>query len=298
MIWYLNADTGDDTAGDGSSGSPWLTLAKAHTEATTEDTIICQDSTATYSFVSQTFTKNLTIQGEQSDASGAVFDGGGGAVKWTFHDNGSVTLEKCTFQNAKTASGQTLFSLGDSAGNTFAFTMANCIFKDIIMLASANNQSGIVGTSGNAAGSQVIAIANSLFHHCSKENTTYPAAYIAVKWGMTSGSITVTNCTIYGNQTDSNLSIDHFNGTGTSSGAGDAEVTLKNNIFQHTGIALDMDNSSVFITETVDYNCFNGTINNPAGTGNITSDPLFVDVANENFNLRPSSPCLNTGTLL
>ena len=58
MIYYLNADTGDDSTGDGSSSTPWLTISKAHTEASSGDTIICQDSTAEYAFSTIIFTKS------------------------------------------------------------------------------------------------------------------------------------------------------------------------------------------------------------------------------------------------
>jgi hypothetical protein len=30
----------------------------------------------------------------------------------------------------------------------------------------------------------------------------------------------------------------------------------------------------------------------------ITTDPLFVDAANSNFNLRPTSPCIDTGVII
>jgi hypothetical protein len=39
--------------------------------------------------------------------------------------------------------------------------------------------------------------------------------------------------------------------------------------------------------------CF--TTPNPAGTGNITQDPQFVDLANGNFHLAPTSPCFDAG---
>ena len=49
---------------------------------------------------------------------------------------------------------------------------------------------------------------------------------------------------------------------------------------------------------TATYTDFYQVTSAPSGIGNITSDPLFVDAANGNFNLRPASPCIDTGTLI
>ena len=113
--YYINADTGNDSTGDGSIGSPWLLLSYAHGQATTGDTIICQDSAASYTFVNQSFTKNLTIQGEQNDASGAVFDALTGNVIWTISTaDTTVNISKITMQNGY-SSGNGLFTLGSNA---------------------------------------------------------------------------------------------------------------------------------------------------------------------------------------
>ena len=39
-----------------------------------------------------------------------------------------------------------------------------------------------------------------------------------------------------------------------------------------------------------------GSGNTSGGTNNVFSDPLFVDLANSDYRLRPSSPCINAGT--
>ena len=45
--YYINADTGDDTTGDGSSALPWATLSKGITGSASGDTIFAQNSTNT-----------------------------------------------------------------------------------------------------------------------------------------------------------------------------------------------------------------------------------------------------------
>jgi hypothetical protein len=73
-------------------------------------------------------------------------------------------------------------------------------------------------------------------------------------------------------------------------------VTCKNSIFVNaTGISFPAYTSGNGITS---YSCFYSFSTTPTGTGNITSDPLFVDPSNSNFNLRATSPCIATGTLV
>ncbi len=46
------------------------------------------------------------------------------------------------------------------------------------------------------------------------------------------------------------------------------------------------------------YNCsatYSCIQDGDAGTGNISSDPCFVDAANHDYHLKPNSPCINTG---
>ena len=129
--YYINADTGNDSTGDGSSGSPWLLLSKAHTEAASGDTIICQDSTATYAFTNQIFTKDLTVEGEQVDASGAVFDGNNAEVYWV-HDSVDLILSKLTFTNANAADQSCL--LGSNGATTGAsLSISQCVFHNLVL---------------------------------------------------------------------------------------------------------------------------------------------------------------------
>jgi len=63
---------------------------------------------------------------------------------------------------------------------------------------------------------------------------------------------------------------------------------MKNNIFVNIADVGSAGN------QTVSNNCYYNS-ENLGGTGSITTDPIFVDVANYDFHLKPSSPCSNAG---
>ena len=74
--YYVNSSSGDDTNGDGSSGSPYKTFHKGYTEASSGDII---DLTGTFTWTDDdeagdaattgyTIAQNLTIQGQGAGA--------------------------------------------------------------------------------------------------------------------------------------------------------------------------------------------------------------------------------------
>ncbi|MCU0644264.1 MAG: right-handed parallel beta-helix repeat-containing protein, partial [bacterium] len=81
-------------------------------------------------------------------------------------------------------------------------------------------------------------------------------------------------------------------------------VTIKNNIIGYSNeegielVYLDPDSPINFVN---DYNCFwqngAGPIRSPFAIGphSVLADPLLVDMANQNYYLKPGSPCLGAG---
>jgi hypothetical protein len=74
---------------------------------------------------------------------------------------------------------------------------------------------------------------------------------------------------------------------------------VKNNIFASddpTGTKLDTLNSWSGSMNNCCFHQFDDSNNASGGTDNVFADPQFVDPANVDLRLRPSSPCINAGT--
>lgn len=287
--WYINADTGNDTTGDGSSGNPWSTLSKAYTSAVDGDTIYCQSATANYTFSNQTLAKTLVIRGV-SPVQRAVFDGASTARVWTISKN--LTIKNIEFQNIT----QLVFNSGIflfAASSTVEFQ--NCIFRDLIIYGRASARGGMVALSTPCN-------ANLTFDSCLLENITntfvaggseYPTLFGNFQLGYNI-YLDFSHCVIYtGSATNMNVILfgQHQNAI--------THVTLTNSIISNQSGATQyykyVYGTSGNILTTCD---FHNITDVPSGTGNITSDPLFYDAANGNFNLRPMSPCIGSGTLV
>jgi len=289
MTFYINADTGDN-GNDGSSSSPWETLAYAHGQASADDTIICQNSTATFSFATITFVKNLTIKGESDDASGAVFDGAGESRRWSWTTY-TCTIEKITFQNVD---GRYTSILG-VVGTGTTLTIRNCVFKDLLAYTDSTGR-GVIGAS--SYGDYIsITIENCLFYDIVARTSGGNYAILTARGWDVNSSYTITGCTFHFKDTDyTNAGLFRLESSSAIS------VTIKNCIVSNeTGGTIHFDNNDTTPNQVFDitHSDFFNISNLPTtGTGTITTDPLLVDSNNANFKLRQTSPCLDTGIII
>lgn len=108
-----------------------------------------------------------------------------------------------------------------------------------------------------------------------------PTAFVFTGGG--SGNYYLYNNTVYG----------RHGTTGRLIRVGNRQTaTLINNAFHSTGTIQVDAGGNLFAS----YNCWYNAAQTSVGTGDVTSDPLFVDAAGFNFALQATSPCIDAGT--
>lgn len=296
---YFDLTSGNDTTGDGSSGNPYQTLTKAHTQASDGDTLILKDGVHTLVAGSNLImTKSVTITSESQDANLCVIDG----VDLYYYavqapPNKSMTLSHITFTRLLIKNEQQVVRTRDRHGVTV--DVNNCIFSYCLPGTPAAQDQILGGNAGGGGNNQIFTVNNCLFY----ENASL-GALVGLSTTDTS-TLNINNCTIF-NSTN-NIKSFAWQSLGI--------INMKNNIMynnyiSNTALVLWIINAGVlnFYNNCI-YNIGLGNIYLAmAQTGvesipdvdqnNIETDPLFVDAPNGDFRLRPSSPCIDTGTVL
>lgn len=280
MTIYANKDSGSDSTGDGSSGNPYQTISKCNTEASDGDTIILQDSTASYSFGNLTLTDNITIQGEQDDGSGAIIDGGSTSndPQWEISTDTTATIEKCRFTNFGYSNRSPAFVCSNPSKK---FIFNNVWFYGFLTGTDTNKVGSLIGPSGASSGT--FELHNVLMYDIGQDGGSDYFVIFAAR------PTEVDGLTIYLENTGTQNRVFELKGWPEGTSAGKNCI-----IYDNTGTF----NSGAGNFDSFTYSCFYNTTDTPSGTGVITSDPLFVDAPNYDFRLRPSSPCINTGVLI
>lgn len=287
---YLNASIGNDSntyAQAQNPATPWLTFGKVNTSATSGDTVIC--AAGTYTLAQVIWTKSFTITGAALSNNspttiisglGGSYGGGFGGV-WQFDSSGiTLTISNLRFTNFTITSGWAV--IGTTSGGSGTANITNCQFDNIYYSA---NSAAIIGGLNTEVNQNVTSC---LFYGITT-NQNSNIAFISNYFTSAGKTVNITNCTFYQGAVSAPLYQMKILAVGGTAGT----LTFKNNIF-YTGAPTAFGGTVGTFNNNDTYN-FTSV---PSGTGNITSDPLFISPSTNDFRLRQTSPCIETGVLL
>jgi len=293
--YYVNSATGNDTTGDGSSGTPWATIRHAvnNVDDPTTATIVIHVSGDTYNLFGSTdvydgnyddididrnFT-NLTIQGAGAGITivqaHASKDSAADRV-FTIHgetDAETVTLKDMTIRNGKTTTDG-----GGIYNDHGTLTLTNCTVSDY---SSDSDGGGILNEAGTLT----------LTNCTISDNSSTDNGAGIFHGGST---LTLTNCTVSGNESNYGGGILIYNGTATitnctiannaaSNGKGggvrlyQGDLYIKNTIIANNSASMDGDDFSSQSGTTLNsngYNIVEDTDYGGSGTFNATGDKV------------------------
>jgi hypothetical protein len=301
MATYYISTTGDDTTGEGTYENPWLTLSKAHTESSDNDTIFFLNGT--YDIDDYLFREARTYQAESKDA---IIIKGPSSTKVIGKIGENVYIKGFTWTGLFGSFGYHSVLTANTGSGAIYFQ--NNHFKE--MVGSVDNRSAASFIGSGSFNNYVQA--NVYFQGCLITDFYSYSAEIRERAGFVSFNadasypvhIEMTNCIIY--HTAATPETNEVFYIGQRHEPADPyiyEVVFKNNIV-YTLEGLTCAFSMLYggrglVQENwdSDNNCWYGnyTYRPTANTNDITDNPKFIDAANGDFRLQTSSPCLGTG---
>ena len=283
--YYMRvAANGGNDSNSGTWASPWLTLAHALAASAAGDTIMIDDGS--YAYVTDTTIGSRIIKAIHPAR--AIFDGGGGTSMY-WHVHGTVTLDGLKFANIdNTASPAYALLDVDTQPSTILLNRI-VVDKTVVLGQAVAAGSGFFGNVSDI-GPYTASIFNSSFFDCFSStsgltgllgcqgsgpiavnifNCVAVALRIGAHWGAICGGSGAHRQYYFKNFCVANYSPSTF-GFKDPFGYADGAVNILGGVWA--------------------YN----TIQNPTGLAG-TSDPLFEDKVNGDFNLQASSPLRGAG---
>lgn len=274
--YYINADTGNDTTGAGTSVSPWATMAKAYSSSSANDTIYLQDSVNSYLFATTTGTRTGRSYVGQTKGK-VILDGGG--VDVNFRLGGDYNFTNMIFQNCienGTGGSYGVFGYSNVAGAVGTVTFTDCVFRDMTL------PDGVLNAQGGLLNNFAAASFTAVFTRCDIYNMRC--------FGLGSGgglfkntmTLTLESCNIAITDTSNYIK---YIFAGYSS---QITVTLRNTTISNFSGGTVTWTGATLIGSTVTYGNFYLITSMPSTSNSYTTNPYFVDVYNGNFSVRPA----------
>jgi len=289
--------SGTNNGSIGLQSEPFASIQTAIDYSQDGDTILVQPAT---------YTENINFNGKNivlgslflttqdtSYISSTIIDGNQNGSVVTFISGEDSTAQLCGFTlkngNGTIVSGVQRFGGGIYCYNSSRPTISNCIIS--------NNSAG-----GGSGGGISCWYASAIIENCIiRNNSNHGIA------NMFGAGVKVVNCLIHDNYGSDygggikagggsipaliNCTItdnDSYHQTGSGIFAISGVDVVNSIVWNNVGTNLNLEEGATIIT----YSCIEG---GHAGTGNIESDPLFIDPDNNNFHLSNYSPCIGAG---
>jgi len=286
-IWF---DSNHGSAGTGTVSDPYNNFATAVGDITSNDNVIAVKNGSHSLSQSQTggtgdnstislggTADKLTLVGESTNAIIITSGSGKGGIFNLRRNAGSpysIHIETIRLTNT---------SSGDQTGLLMVGGSITIESSEIITIGGGSGfHRGLMACEGVTASVSSINVSNSVLKIAGKGNFgILVGGYYPSNWD----AATIVNNTILAN---SNSTSTRFYGS-----TGLSPSVFKNNIVIGNLGTETLGHSPA----TYSNNCFNKTSITSGGTDNLfNTDPQFVDSANGDYRLRPSSPCIGAGT--
>ena len=220
--YYVRKD-GNDTTGDGSTGTPWLTLAKALTTVGIAGGHTVYIGAGTYTenmsytnsvYINRAFTNPVTLRSESGNRDDVIISGG--AVYTVFYEDGgkNVFWQDVTIKSVGSGQGTVKFY-----GACAAAGFTNCLIY-------SSDANGAIQAA--SAKSVTVSLTNCTLERRPDLSGDTRGVYVRPTGGATD-TITLTNCTVSGN---------NYTGTYCVSGDGSSAVvvTIVGGTYTATGL--------------------------------------------------------------
>lgn len=220
----------------------------------------------------------LTLVGESTQAVLNTSGSSKGGMINLRNTTYALKLETIKISHDSSASSQTGLLMVGSKG----ITVEDSIVNQSSNTAGASTHRGLFACEGNSSGSSdnLLTVTGSVIQVAASSSFgMLVGGYYVADWD----GATITGNTIINVGGASN----NLYGTTTLNPS-----IFKNNIFQGDGGSEVLNHTPA----TNANNCFSNTAITSGGTNNLFVDPQFVDSANGDYRLRPSSPCIGAGT--